>query len=140
MRMAVIAILAVIVVALVVVGWISPGEESIPAALNDQQALAGIGRQLDSLLVGYGINPSSVAVWRAGVAGKNFTRVVQRVFVPSEFVGFRFNHDLARALEPLHARVVGTERARESILTLHIVRNGVTVRSISFEPKPPKHS
>lgn len=136
-RMTAVALLAIILLALLVVGWISPGERTRGEPPADPQVLASIGRAVDSLLTSYGIPPARVTTWRAGVTGRTFTRVVQRVYVSRDFVGFSFNHDLASAIAGFDANVVGTERTRENILTLHVVRRGVTIRSISFEPKPP---
>ncbi|MBM2845902.1 MAG: hypothetical protein HW407_1214, partial [Bacteroidetes bacterium] len=46
-----------------------------------------------------------------------------------------FNLDLSRELDRYNARVVATERTKESSVTIHIVVNGKTIESISFITK-----
>jgi hypothetical protein len=72
--------------------------------------------------------------WRIQIPGAY--RVESRLTVPVGFASLEFNHRLNLALAPLDARVVATERARDGVVTMHCVRNGVTVRSLTFLPDP----
>ena len=87
---------------------------------------------VDSLLARYGVEKRNVTTWRVSTPDKGFSRIEQRVFVPPSFLSLQFNHDLGAVLAPLGARVIGTERAKEQIVTLHIVSENATVRSISL--------
>jgi hypothetical protein len=112
----------------------APSQETrLPAPSPGNDVQAEIGTILDTLLTRYGIEPSGVRTWRMQAAGKSATRVEQKAFVPPSFVALDFNHDLNLALAGVGAHVVATERSRENIVTMHIVRGGRTIRSISFE-------
>jgi hypothetical protein len=99
---------------------------------NERNVGLAVGRALDSLLVRYGIDRSAVSTWQVHSAERKFTRIEQRVFVSPEFVSLQFNHDLAELVAPLDLRIVGTERAKENIVTMHIVQSGLTIRSVTF--------
>ena len=96
---------------------------------TDQES-AVIGQVLDSLLARHGIDGSHRRSWRIQIPGAY--RVFSRLPVPPEFLSLEFNHDLNAALRPLKAHVVATERAGAGSVTMHCVRNGVTVRSVVF--------
>jgi len=96
----------------------------------------GIGSSVDSLFVLYGIERGNVRTWQVRIPDRPAVRTEQRIAVPRGFVSVRFNHELNRAVRPFWARVVATERIREDIVTMHIVRAGRTVRSMVFVTDP----
>jgi len=91
-----------------------------------------LGRSLDTLLARYGVDRGSVTTWRVSTPDRRFSRVEQRVFVRPQFEILSFNHDLAGLVAPLGVRVIGTERVKEQIVSLHLVLDGLTIRSVSF--------
>jgi hypothetical protein len=105
-----------------------------PARTNqgDPDGSVRIGRAVDALFLRYGIDMSGVTTWRVTTPDRRFSRMEQRVFVTPRFLSLQFNHDLASLIAPAGARVIGTERAKEQIVTLHIVSGGLTIRSIAF--------
>ncbi len=107
----------------------SAGSGSAGAAdrRNVQQQVA---TAIDTLLGSHGIDPREARVWTAPGPGKTSGRVEERVIVPPSFVSLDFNHRLNLALAPLGAHVVATERTRENTVTMHIVSNGKTIRSL----------
>ncbi len=134
-RVIVLAALAIVFVGLVIAVFLrrapSAGMGGDPVARAAQ-----IARALDSTLARYGIERSDVRTWQVRTPVKRFARMEQRVMVGPDFLSLQFNHDLQKRLEPLGARVVATERARENIVTMHIVDDGMTVRSIAFLVRP----
>lgn len=109
-----------------------PGARSRRAPTNEETA--AIGAVVDSLLTRNGIDPSRLATWKVQIPGAH--RVVSRLRVPPDFFTLEFNHQLNLALEPVGARVVATERAGDGTVSMHCVRGGLTVRSITFVPDP----
>ena len=59
-------------------------------------------------------------------------RIEQRIPVPREFPTLIVNYRLQELLEPAGARVFGTERTKDGVVTLHILAGGITVRSLAF--------
>ncbi len=107
-----------------------PASRREPAQRGGGDAM--IARAIDSLFARYGVGKNDVATWRVSTPDRRFSRIEQRVYVPPRFLSLQFNHDLASLVAPAGARVVGTERAKEQIVTLHIVVDGLTVRTIAF--------
>jgi hypothetical protein len=99
-----------------------------------------VGRCVDSLFVLYGINSDRVRTREVKLPDRSSHRIEQRSTVPPDFVSVEFNHDLNTAVRPFGARIVATERVREGIVTMHIVRSGRTVRSIIFLTDPDRGS
>jgi hypothetical protein len=97
-----------------------------------RQAETGIAAAIDSLLAQEGISGAEVKTWRATAAGKPTGRIEQRVTVGRSFLSISFNHALGLRVAPFGARVVGSEKTREQVVTMHIVRGRATIRSIAF--------
>jgi len=130
-RAVVAGVLGALVLALLGAGALRNSPPRREASLHDVQR--GITATLDTLLVRYGIEPSTVRTWRLPVPGTGRFRVEQRVLVPPSFISLNFNHDFNAALLPLGAHVVATERTREDLVTMHVVLYGRTWRSVAFE-------
>jgi len=102
------------------------------ARAGAQDALERAAAALDSLLRQSGAGEGTARTWIAKAGGAPTGRTEQRITVPRSFRSLEFNHALARRLAPLGMSVVATERSRENTVTMHIVRGGVTIRSVSF--------
>jgi len=105
------------------------------AVAREEGMSGGIDRVIDMVLRRHGVLPGQVKSWQMHPANRRFTRTERRVTVPPDFIGLDFNLDLSRELERYDARVVGTERTKESSVIIHIVVNGKTIESISFITK-----
>lgn len=99
---------------------------------QERETDAMLAAAVDTALARYGVDRSGVKTWRAMAAGRPTGRVESRAPVSPEFLSLQFNHDLNVMLEQLEARVIATERTRENSVTMHIVRGGTTVRSITL--------
>ena len=106
----------------------------IPSAVP--RVREGIDRAVDSLFVLYGIDQREVRTWQVKLPDKRVVRTEQRIIVPPRFASVRFNHDLSIAVGGFQARVAATERVKEKIVTMHIVRSGRTIRSMAFVIDP----
>ena len=95
-------------------------------------AEARIAATIDSLLPQFGIAPGSARTWKATAAGGPTGRTEQKVSVPPAFRSLEFNHALASAIARVGAGVVAVERSKDNSVTMHIVRGGMTIRSIRF--------
>jgi hypothetical protein len=94
--------------------------------------LTQVNTVIDTLLDRYQIDRKWVKSWSVFTPDKRFIREERRVYVPPNFISLDFNHDLSLALAKYEARVVATERTRESSVAMHIVSDGVTIESIVF--------
>jgi hypothetical protein len=97
---------------------------------------AGIQEVIDTLLLRYGVNRALVKMWRVTTPDKTPVRIEQRIPVQADFLSLVFNHDLNRRLAPFGAHVIATERTKENTITMHIVRGGMTIRSMAFVLQP----
>jgi hypothetical protein len=110
-------------------GIVLDRRESAEERRKSEEAIAAA---VDTLLARFNVDRSSGTVWRPKFAGRPTGRIEQRFTVDPGFLSISFNHELNLLLSPLDARVVATERGREQIIAMHIVRGGTTVRSITF--------
>jgi hypothetical protein len=99
-----------------------------------KSAEAGIAAAIDSISPAFGIDAHLIRRWKATAAGEPTGRIEEKIPAPPGFRSLEFNHALARAVAPFGARVVATERSKENIVTMHVVRGGVTIRSLLFVP------
>ena len=90
---------------------------------------------IDSLLELHGIDRRGVRTRSIALPGGTALRTEQRIDVPDDFVSLQFNHEMATRLRRTGARVIGTERVREGLTSLHIVRGGATVWTLQFVRK-----
>jgi hypothetical protein len=95
-----------------------------------RKAEAGISRAVDTTLARHGVTGKDRRRWTPQVAGTPAVRIAERVQVAQGFPGLEFNKELSDRLRPFGAHVVATERTKESTVTYHIVRGGVTLRSL----------
>jgi hypothetical protein len=99
---------------------------------------AGIQTAVDSMFVRYSIDRSKVRSWRVSTVDRRMARQEQRVPVSREFPSLVFNYELKRMMENVGASVVATERSTDNSVTMHIVCNRLTVRSITFTLELPR--
>jgi len=105
------------------------------SALKEVQArplLSQIGKVVDTLFERYQIDTRWVKSWRVLTPDKKFIREERRVYVPPRFISLDFNHDLSRELAAHNVRVVATERTKESSVSMHIIKDGMVIESITF--------
>jgi hypothetical protein len=95
-----------------------------------------IRNAIDTVFTRHGIDPSGVRTWNAQGQNGRLPRVEQRAKVPPGFPSLLVNHELARLLEPVGGHIVAIERTKDNTVTMHIVRQGVTIRSIAFHVDP----
>ena len=48
----------------------------------------------------------------------------------TDFASVEFNHKLSQQILPFGARVAATERSKENVVTMHVVNDGVIIRTI----------
>ena len=115
--------------------FVGPRDEQSLAAVPVGDA-AGIQGVIDTLLQRYGVDRAVVKTWRVTTPEKVPVRIEQKIPVRSDFLSLVFNHDLNRRLAPYGAHVIATERTKENTITMHIVRGGMTIRSMAFVLQP----
>jgi hypothetical protein len=128
----ILAVTAVVLLVVVIAGRGSEGDPrgTIADAHDEGKAIAAA---FDTLFTQYRIDRAAVRTWHAGSARQKLARMEQRVTVPAAFPTLEFNHRLNALLEKVGAHVTATERTRDNIVTMHVVRRGVIVRSVTFE-------
>jgi len=135
LRLLVASGLAAVALVLTVAGLFgSTGSRQAEPESARRGAEAGIAAAIDSLCPVYGIDAGRIRSWKATAAGSPTGRIESRIPVPAGFRSLEFNHALASRIAPLGAGVVATERSKENSVTMHVVRGGVTIRSLSFVP------
>ena len=87
---------------------------------------------IDTLLARYRIEKEWVKSWQVQIPEKGFRRSERRVFVPPDFISLSFNLDLNRMLADCGARAIASERTKESIVTMHVVKEGTVLETLSF--------
>jgi hypothetical protein len=95
-----------------------------------------ISAAVDALLGTYAIDPRTVTSWKVLTPDKKFLRLEQRVVVPHDFPSVEFNHKLTQKILPFGARVAATERSKENVVTMHVMNDGVIIRTIVFAMRP----
>ena len=103
-----------------------------PAVPAGDAAGREAGAAVDSLLGRFGVGRETIRTRGAKAGGEPTGRIEERIPVPPGFRSLEFNHALARRLAPLGMSVVATERSKDDAVTMHIVRGGVTIRSLAF--------
>ena len=105
----------------------SPGKQIPPRPLLNQ-----IDSVIDTLFNRYQIDGERAKSWSVFGRDKRFIRKERRVYVPPKFISLDFNHDLGRRLSDFNARVVATERTKESTVSMHVLNDGMIIESILF--------
>jgi hypothetical protein len=109
-----------------------PSQLQTIRTLGGSESLAEIDATIDTMLVQRGIELSKVKKWQVLTREKRFLRIERRVLVPRDFLTLNLNLDLHRRLSQYGAQAVATERTKESIVTIHVKRNGFIIQSIGF--------
>ena len=134
-RLRVLAILAAVSALLLVLRLLLPGSTaSIGGGMDGPAFRRKLVAVVDSLIGAYGIDRRGVKTRTVTLPGGAAVRTEQRISVDPDFVSLRFNHDLSRSLRWTGARVVGIERVRERLTTLHVVREGTTLWTLRLVP------
>jgi|GEM_PF-5077823 len=124
--------LALCALALTAAGRIAGANSRRETPAGARAADAGITRAIDSLCQSFGIDRGLIKTWKATAAGAPTGRIEEKIPVAAGFRSLEFNHALSAGIAPFGAGVVATERSKENSVTMHIVCEGVTVRSLSF--------
>lgn len=95
-----------------------------------------INAAVDALLDQYALGPKAITTWKVMTPDRKLLRLEQRIVVPHDFASVEFNHKLNQQILPYGARVAATERSKENTVTMHIVNDGVIIRTISFAIRP----
>jgi hypothetical protein len=99
-----------------------------------RSAEARIAAAIDSLCSLYAIDARLIRSWKATAAGEPTGRIEEKIPVNPGFRSLEFNHALVLRIAPFGAGVVATERSKENSVTMHVVREGTTIRSLWFVP------
>lgn len=97
-----------------------------------QSVRRDIDTVIDTLLSKYRIEKEWVKSWQVQNHEKGFLRSERRVLVPPDFISLSFNLDLNRMLSDYGARAIASERTKESIVTMHVVKEGTVLETLSF--------
>jgi len=130
--------LAIVAVALTLVDrLLAAGTDKIVNDFSGAHAGgAQINAAIDAVLGRYPIEPKSVSSWKVMTPDKKFLRLEQRIVMPYDFAAVQCNHELSREILPFGGRIAATERSRENVVTMHVLNQGVIIRTISFAMRP----
>jgi hypothetical protein len=131
-RLIIAAILALGAAVLTGMDTLKGSRQKVESGAKKEAAVEAIEGVVDTLLSQYGFVKTDVRTWYATPGGARTGRKVQRVVIGQGFLSILFNHELDARVAPFGAHVVATEHSREEIVTMHIVRGGATIRSITF--------
>jgi len=95
-----------------------------------------LGAVVETLLRKHKVEREQVRTWQVKGPDGRYFRTERRVRTPNGFPSVEFNWELNKAVSPGGARVAGTERTKERVVVLHIVKEGRTVETISLVENP----
>jgi hypothetical protein len=133
-RLLIACVLAVCAILLTGAGLITRGRVFSETSAGRRSAETGIAAAIDSLCPLYAIDARLIRSWKATAAGEPTGRIEEKIPVGPGFRSLEFNHALAARIAPFGAGVVATERSKENSVTMHVVRGGMTIRSLWFVP------
>lgn len=131
-RLIVASALALVSILLTGAEYVAPRARASGTARDKGAADLAVAAAVETLFARYAMDRGSVKSWQPRAAGRPMGRIEQRVVVGPDFLSLKFNHELNGMLAASGAHVVATEKSRDNIVTMHIVRDGSTMRSITF--------
>ena len=97
---------------------------------DEQAVLKKIDDVVEAALRELEPDRSKIRTRNVQTPGNAFSRVERSVRVAVDFLPLKFNQSLSHKLEFLGVRVIGSEKSKENITTLHLVRGGRIIQSI----------
>jgi hypothetical protein len=98
---------------------------------------AEIRRGLEAVCADFRVSPGALKVRDVKDRSGRPVRTEYRLRLPKDFSSAEFNHALGVKVEPWGAHVVGTERTNDRTVTLHVVRDEVTIVSVILDMNEP---
>jgi hypothetical protein len=108
-----------------------PGEPSLsglPVVLGE------IDREVDSVLVHFGIEPSWTRKKQIAVPNARYPRIERRVLIPKDLATVTINAAFNEMAKRFNGRAIASENLRENHVTIHIEVDGTVIQSIILRP------
>jgi len=97
-------------------------------------ALGELDREVDSVLVRFGIQASWVRKKSIAVPNAEFPRIERRVLLPNDIATVSMNAAFNTMAKRYNGRAVASENLRENYVTIHIEAGGSIVQTIILRP------
>ncbi len=98
-------------------------------------ALAGrIDREVDSVLVRFGIDASWSRKKEVEIPNSQFVRIERRVLIPKDLATVVMNEAFNAMAKRFNGRAVASENLRENHVTIHIEVDGSVIETIILRP------
>jgi hypothetical protein len=107
------------------------GEGNRPAL---SPALGDLDREVDSVLVRFGIQASWVRKKTIAVPNAEFPRIERRVLLPNDIATVSMNAAFNTMAKRYNGRAVASENLKENYVTIHIEAGGSIVQTIILRP------
>lgn len=96
--------------------------------------LVEIDREVDSVLVHFGIEASWTHKKEIEVPNSHFTRIERRVLIPKNLATVVMNEAFNAMAKRFNGRAIASENLRENHVTIHIEVGGTIVQTIVLRP------
>jgi hypothetical protein len=98
--------------------------------------LAEIDREVDSVLVHFGIEESWTRKKEIATPNTRFLRIERRVLIPKDLATVVLNEAFNAMAARFNGRAIASENLRENHVTIHIEVEGTIVQTIILRPTP----
>jgi hypothetical protein len=98
--------------------------------------LAEIDREVDSVLVHFGIDESWTRKKEIAIPNSRFARIERRVLIPKDLATVVLNEAFNAMANQFNGRAIASENLRENHVTIHIEVEGTIVQTIILRPTP----
>ena len=97
-------------------------------------ALEDLDREVDSVLVRFGIQSSWIRKKTIAIPEAGFPRIERRVLLPTDIATVSMNAAFNTMAKRYNGRAVASENLRENYVTIHIETGGSIVQTIILRP------
>ncbi|OLD77154.1 MAG: hypothetical protein AUI33_04420 [Ignavibacteria bacterium 13_1_40CM_2_61_4] len=97
-------------------------------------ALGDLDREVDSVLIRFGIQSSWIRKKTIAIPNADFPRIERRVLLPSDIATVSMNAAFNTMAKRYNGRAVASENLKENYVTIHIETGGSIVQTIILRP------
>jgi len=97
-------------------------------------ALGDLDREVDSVLIRFGIQSSWIRKKTIAIPNADFPRIERRVLLPNDIATISMNAAFNTMAKRYNGRAVASENLKENYVTIHIETGGSIVQTIILRP------
>jgi hypothetical protein len=97
-------------------------------------SLPEIDREIDTILVHYGINKSLCKKKLYPIPGAKISRIERKIELPPDIIPVEMNQVLNAMVHHYDGRAIASENSREHLVTIHLEVNGYIIQTLILHP------